>query len=60
MKLVSTLLTLTVVLAQTLTPTTNTSIPGSQIHPVIIIGAGIAGIASSKELTAHNVPHLIL
>ena len=29
-------------------------------HKVIIIGAGAAGIASSKVLSDKNIPHLIL
>ena len=30
------------------------------VHDVIIIGAGIAGIGASKKLTDYGVPHLIL
>jgi ribulose 1,5-bisphosphate synthetase/thiazole synthase len=30
------------------------------VHDVIIIGAGIAGIGASKKLTDYSVPHLIL
>lgn len=30
------------------------------VHEVIIIGAGIAGIGASKKLTDHSIPHLIL
>lgn len=30
------------------------------VHDVIIIGAGIAGIGASKTLTDNSIPHLIL
>lgn len=32
----------------------------SQIHEVIIIGAGASGIAASLVLSKHNVSHLML
>ena len=30
------------------------------VHDVIIIGAGIAGLGASKKLTDYAIPHLIL
>jgi phytoene dehydrogenase-like protein len=34
--------------------------PQSQVHDVIIIGAGVSGIAASKALSDKGTPHLIL
>lgn len=55
----SLLFIVTLALSQT-TPSDNGAVPASNIHPAIIVGAGIAGIASSKELTSRNIPHIIL
>ena len=36
------------------------SIKLDDVHEVIIIGAGIAGIGASRKLTELEIPHLIL
>jgi monoamine oxidase len=56
MKFITALFLVALVFSQNL----NSTIPADQIHPAIVIGAGIAGIASSKQLTSRNIPHLIL
>jgi heterodisulfide reductase subunit A-like polyferredoxin len=33
---------------------------GDQVHEVIIIGAGLAGIAASKVLTDQHISHLLI
>lgn len=35
-------------------------IPGPNEFPVVVVGAGQAGLAVSYELTTHSIPHAVL